>query len=179
MDDNDLSESAKKRAARTIHPIVEFFEIDADNKSENDFINVRQPDRKLLQKDLKSSKGIYAFYNSEMEVIYLGKTKNNLYNEMKNAFGREMEHYKRFKVSHPRSKYSPVNNEKVRPIRRSKFYIWEAAKYFSAYAISDDELIDLVELMMIRLFPNDLLNVRMEGNMTLKPLRVNERVDNG
>jgi len=168
----DVAESLNKVAAeiaeQKIHPIVEFFQVDFDCRSAREFIDISKADRKLLRSSLMAAKGIYAFYNSEYEIIYLGKTKRKLWDEMKNAYSREMQHYERYKVHFARNKYTQGRADKVRPLKRSATYIYDCASYFSAYAIDDDALIDIVELMMIRLFPNDLLNVRMEGNTTLR-----------
>ena len=155
-------------ANQKIHPIVEFFEIDFECRNDREFIDTAQTDRKILRSALSKSKGIYAFYNSEFEVIYVGKTKSNLWNEMKFAFNRRMDHYQRYQVQHPRSKYSEPSNGFVRTIRKKQFYLFDLATHFSAYAIEDDTLIDLIELMMIRIMPNDILNVRMEGNTSLR-----------
>ncbi len=169
MSDGKLTNDATITAEQKIHPIVEFFAVDYDNQGIADFIDTSEDDRKLLRTALKSAKGIYAFYNSEYEIIYLGKTKYDLWTEMKNAFNREMNHYVRYKVSHPRHKYVTGAERKVRPIRNTTTHLYDCAAYFSAYAIEDDTLIDLVELMMIRLCPNDLVNVRIEGNTLLRP----------
>ena len=65
--------------------------------------------------------------------------------------------------------YTVPKSGKMRTLKRRERHIYDCAMRFSAYAIDDDTLIDVVELMMIRLVPNDLLNVRMEGNTTLRP----------
>jgi hypothetical protein len=161
-------DQARELARDKIHPVVEFFEIDGDENSETSFIDLSSDDGKLLRSHLRKAKGIYAFYNSEYEIIYLGKTKNDLWAEMKNAYHRKMDHYFRYRVHHPREKYSG-RSKSLRKISASQLTVAEAATYFSAYHMDDDVLIDIVEMMMIRVLPNDLLNVRMEGNMTLLP----------
>lgn len=163
MTDDEIPEIAKAK----IRPIVEFFLIDIDGKNDREFIDTRLEDRKHLRDALKSTKGLYAFYNSELEIIYVGKTKNNLWTEMISAFNREMGHYERYYVQHPHGKYKETSDGKVRHIRNRKFYLYDSAYCFSAYAINDNDIIDLIELMMIRMMPNDLLNRRIEGNNSL------------
>ncbi len=161
-------DKAKEFARDKIHPVVEFFEITHDDNGGTSFIDISSEDGKLLRSHLRKSKGIYAFYNSEYEIIYLGKTKNDLWTEMKGAFHRKMDHYYRYYVHHPRSKYSG-KFKGLRKISSNQLTVAHAASFFSAYHMDDDVLIDIVEMMMIRVLPNDLLNVRMEGNMTLLP----------
>ena len=171
-----LSTQALEIAKKTIHPIVEFFPIDLEGKNENEFIDtsIDNKDRIELRKALSASKGIYAFYNSEYECIYIGKTKNNLWLEMKTAYNREMNHYQRFTVDHgKKQKYKVPSNGILRPIRARKFHLYDNARYFSAYHIEENDLVDLMELMIVRLMPNDLLNVRMEGNTSLIPTGAN------
>ena len=163
-----LAAKAREAARLQIHPIVEFFPVDVEYQRVTDFIDTKNPDRKALRTALNQSKGIYAFYNSEMEVIYVGKSKSNLWIEMKKTFNRERNHYAKFLVAHPHNRYGVTADGLARPIRKDKFYLSDAAFYFSAYAIKDSTLIDLMELMIIRLIPNDLINVRMEGNKTLR-----------
>jgi hypothetical protein len=150
-----------------MQPIVEFFHISEDQKSERSFLDLSKPDQKKLQDLLKRTCGIYVFYNSEVEVIYVGKTKNKLWDEMINAFNRTMKNYNRFYVSHPRNRYSPRKNGLTRSIAKKQFYLYDTAEYFSAYSISS-EFIDFFEKLLIRMLPNDLLNVRIEGNTSWK-----------
>lgn len=169
MTEHDISHEAAAIAEQRIHPIVEFFPIDYSCRSLRDFIDVQETDRKLLRTALASTKGLYVFYNSEFEIIYLGKTKSKLWTEMKNAYSRPMAHYSRYAVQYPRGRYKEDAGRTLRPLRRGKRFIYDCAAYFSASSIEDDTLIDVFELMLIRLLPNDLLNVRMEGNTTLRP----------
>jgi len=130
------------------------------------FLNEAESDQKSLIEILRQNIGIYAFYNSEFEIIYLGKTKNSLWNEMKSAYMRTMPHYKRYRVKHPRGKFLPPKSGSVRKIKLDSVAVWEAASYFSAYSVAEN-LIDDVEKLLIRIAPNDVLNRRMEGNGSL------------
>ena len=44
--------------------------------------------------------------------------------------------------------------------------MYHAAYFFSAYHV-EEGFIDEVEKLLIRMIPNDLLNHRMEGNLSL------------
>jgi len=155
-------------------PIVEFLPVDRKDKG-NSFINLKSSDRKDLQSVLKSTIGVFSFYNSEMEIIYVGKTKNNLWTEMISVYARKMGHYRRFYVAHAYNQYRPTPTGGVRKIAQRQFFLYDAAAYFSAYAISE-EFIDIFETLVIRLIPNDLLNVRMEGNLSLTSFRPTRRI---
>jgi hypothetical protein len=160
-----ISKSAAEKIQQKIHPIAEFFELDQNEV----LLDTSHEDKKKLAQLLRKSKGIYAFYNSEAEVIYVGKTKTSLWTEMKNAYGRRMNHYTRFFVNHPKKfTFEERANGKTRQIERRSFSVWNVATFFSAYHVEDDDLIDIIEMMMIRMMPNDLINVRMEGNTTLR-----------
>ncbi len=163
-----LAAQSKSLSKRAISPIVEFFETEMCQKSERSFIDVSKEDRKALQKALKAAKGVYSFYNSELEIIYVGKTKNDLWTEMCNAYSRKMPHYHRYYVNHPHGKYSAGKGRALRQIKRDAMYLYDAASYFSAYSV-EENLIDAFETLIIRMIPNDLLNVRMEGNELLSP----------
>lgn len=146
--------------------IVELFTVEWSESNNRAFLNKEKSDHSDLIKVLEGSVGIYAFYNSEMEIIYLGKTKSNLWNEMQNAFVRDMPHYKRYRVQHPRDKFRPTKSGQARKLQLQNMGVWEAATYFSAYAV-DPDYIDDVEKLLIRVAPNDILNKRMEGNGSL------------
>jgi hypothetical protein len=161
--------ASTKNHATLIQPIVEQFAVEQDHKAERNFIDTSKADRKELRELLKSSVGIYAFYNSELEVVYVGKTKNNLWSEMKQAFNRPMSNYSRYRVVHPRDRFAnPADN--IRPLKVQKFFVYNAAYFFSAYAVPLD-FVDVIETLLIRVFSNDLINVQMAGNNSLLPYR--------
>jgi hypothetical protein len=161
---NKARVAAVKQAA-AVRPIVEFFPLDEDG----DFLSKSQPDHVHLRKLLSQACGIYSFYNSELEVIYIGKTvERNIFAEAKNAYRREMLHYERYRVHHPRGRFANANDGKVRKISKAALSLHDAAQYFSAYALNA-EMISPIETLLIRMLPNDLLNVRMEGNTSLEP----------
>jgi hypothetical protein len=151
-------------------PIVEFFPIDRQPKNVRQFIDVGRQDRKDLRDLLKNHIGIYAFYNSEMEVIYVGKSETQLFSEMVQTFNRKIERYFRYWMNHEygrdaQGKFKIVSG--VRQIKRHEMFLYDAAAYFSAYAVDEDD-VGWVEQLLIRMIPNDLLNLKMEGNGSLE-----------
>jgi hypothetical protein len=148
------------------HIIVELFKCEWSDKHYRSFLNEAREDHKELITILSKSKGIYSFYNSELEIIYIGKTKRNLWDEMKVAYCRKMPHYQRYAVSHPHKKYRAQTNGKPRKIQSITPYVYQTAIYFSAYRVSEN-YIDDMEKFLIRIMPNDIVNTRMEGNKTI------------
>ena len=159
------SVASAKFHAGLIRPIVELFPVDKGSGRKRSFIDLSLPDRKLLKSALEKEVGIYAFYNSELEVVYVGKTQNNFWDEMKQTFNRKMTHYKRYQVNHSHGRYS-VPQSGVRKMKLEDFHFYDAAEYFSAYVVPVD-FIDIFETMLIRVFSNDLINVQMAGNSSL------------
>jgi hypothetical protein len=153
-------------AVALFNVIVELFACEWSEKNWRAFLNKDNADHDDLISILQSSKGIYAFYNSEYEIIYLGKTKNNLWEEMQSAYVREMPHYKRYRVKHPYEKFKLTNSGNARKLQLTNVNVYDAAVYFSAYAV-DEKYIDDIEKLLIRIAPNDILNKRMEGNGSL------------
>jgi hypothetical protein len=146
--------------------IVELFGVEMSDRNSRGFLNEKNADHRNLIDVLDGSVGIYAFYNSEMEIIYLGKTNTNLWTEMQSAYVRDMPHYKRYRVRHPRERYKATTSGRARKLQLQNMAVWEAAFYFSAYAVHP-EYVDDVEKLLIRVAPNDILNKRMEGNGSL------------
>ena len=78
------------------------------------------------------------------------------------AFNRDRKSQLVWRVSHPDigQGFEPAY-QKQRPIRKCKVYLCDIAFYFSAYKV-DVSLINNVEAIMIRVFANELTNVRIE-----------------
>ena len=152
---------------RLFKVIVELFECEWSDKHKRNFLNEAKADHKILIDLLKKTTGIYSFYNSELEIIYVGKTKFDLWTEMKNAYNRQMPKYKRYVVSHPHEKYAHTKSGLARKIVSQSLAVWQTASYFSAYAVNE-EYIDELESFIIRLMPNDVANVKMEGNASIE-----------
>lgn len=145
-----------------VHPVVEFFEIEKTQTAQKKkWLPFDANTHRALRDDLAGSKGIYAFYNSEGEIIYMGRTlKLDLFEELKNAFNRDFPSYEVLAVKHAWKKYKP-NTHDVRQIKRKTVRLVETARYFSCYRVVSD-LIQPLEALLIRMIPNDVINVRME-----------------
>ena len=145
-----------------VTPLVEFFEIELTKTSHaKKWLPFDVKKERELWNKLKESQGIYVFYNSEGEVIYLGKTRSQtLFEEMKNAFNRDFPSYQILTVKHPWKKFKQSDNG-TRQIKKANVHLHETAKYFSCYEVSG-ELISSLEALLIRVMPNNLINVRIE-----------------
>ena len=167
----NLVEKAKKREAvnciiNSIKPIIEYYTIDHSESKQGKNWEIIKSDNgigKKIKEDLKLSHGIYIFYNSQCEAIYLGKAKNlNLWAEMNKTFNRKRKSQYVWAVYHPDKvqDFTPAH-EKLRELKKTNVYLYDIASYFSAYEV-DKNLIDNLESLLIRGFANDLNNVRME-----------------
>ena len=149
-------------------PIVEFFPV--FNLGSVSVFDDKNENHEPLRKALVAKKGIYSFYNSEGEIIYVGQSSTNLWRRMRQSFEREKARYEGYFVNHPRERFSPRQDQRVRKIKRMPLRLEEAAELFSAYEIAAKN-IDPIEQLIIRLIPNDLINIRMEGNLSLRAAR--------
>ncbi|WP_156362710.1 hypothetical protein [Rubellimicrobium mesophilum] len=114
--------------------------------------------------DLKTSNGLYIFYDSSTAPVYVGiargqfiwKRCNQSYNEFR-ARGRQI-----LKVDHPTTEGGRYVKDRPRRIYRADLALKNIATYFSAYAVSKEHIGGL-EAFAIRAFGGNLMNVRMEG----------------
>jgi hypothetical protein len=146
-----------------VRTIAEFFPVAATDSKQGarfEILDQNDPRHKPLCLLLRNTKaGLYSFYNSEASIIYLGKTKNNLWSELNNAFNRDMAAHEIWFVRHPQNKSF---TRSPRPIRRTNVHLYDTAQFFSAYEV-DERFVDKLEAMFIRMLPNNLTNVRIEG----------------
>jgi len=157
-----------KSQLQTIRPIVEIFPIKATKRKvawdvfrgESDSSGYEQG----LKHALQSVNGIYVFYDSRGDALYAGKAKlQPIWKEMNLAFNRKRGEVQAIMlVDHPVSSntFSPAH-EKSRQPKPTQLYLREIAHYFSAYEV-DVGMIDDVEALLVRAFPNNLLNIKME-----------------
>jgi hypothetical protein len=168
-----LSKS-RKAAVRTaqlemIRPIVEFYPISlCDSKFEAGFnLFDSSSSASLYSRGLKDtlcqSFGIYIFYDSRGQALYVGKARDqSLWKEMNLAFNRPREVQMIALVKHPtRNQEFKPGYEKLRQPRGTQLELCDLAYYFSAYGV-DDGMIEDLEALMVRGFANNLLNVKME-----------------
>ena len=161
---------------RSIFPIVEFFPIQSKGAVKgagSGFLPNKGRGHSLYKgvaDALGRAKGIYIFYDSRGRALYVGKAKRlMLYKEMLNAFNRELRTQKIVCIDHPERQqaFLPGWEKLCRPLKTQKL-LSEMAAYFSAYAVHPD-MIDDVEALLVRGFPNDLLNIKMERFKHSKP----------
>ncbi|MDE3057025.1 MAG: hypothetical protein KGJ59_03600 [Bacteroidota bacterium] len=147
-----------------IRPIVEFYPLKpVKRKVKWLILDPKLPRDGLIQAELKSAHGIYIFYNSQCRAIYLGKADQlTLWKELTNAFNRKREAQTLFKVLHPitGNAFKPAYKKK-RGIRKRHVYLHEIASFMSAYEVGD-ALIRNLEALLMRAFPNELTNAKME-----------------
>ncbi|OAX87925.1 hypothetical protein A7D16_13880 [Xanthomonas nasturtii] len=153
----------------TIRPIVEFYAIDrCDSKFEAGFnLFDCSSNASLYARGLKdmlcNSYGIYIFYDSRGQALYVGKAREqSLWKEMNLAFNRKRAVQKITLVNHPvRNQEFKPGYEKLRQPKDMQLELFDLALYFSAYGV-DDGMIEDMEALMVRGFANNLLNVKME-----------------
>jgi len=159
-----------------IRPIAEFFPIDATESSRGikyELFPAGKKDHPLkisLRDSLQNARGIYVFYDSRGRALYAGKARDqSLWAEMKNAFNRDRDTQKVFRVSHPerRTKFTPAHQNRNARIKIIQLRLSDLAAFFSAYEV-DDGMINKLEALLVRGFANDLLNKRMEEFGLLK-----------
>ena len=150
-------------------PVVEFFPLEPVPSSHGAkwelFPKGDHPYLDGLRTRLQEASGIYVFYDSRGQAIYVGKTANqSLWNEMKDAFNRDRNDLQRVRrVGHPTSKIAYKGAEELkRQIRWENVELNHIASYVSAYSVHH-ELIGKIEALLIRGFANDLLNAKMES----------------
>ena len=165
------SQNAAVRTAQltTIQPIVEFYRIKLTPSKRETCSQVFDggEDDSLyaqgLKVALKDSCGIYIFYDSRGQALYVGKAREQtIWKEMNLAFNRKRDVQKISLVHHPeRNQEFKPGYEKLRQPKDTQLELCELACYFSAYDVADGMINDL-EALMVRSFANNLLNVRME-----------------
>lgn len=174
LDANQIAKIVKKAIERgkgdarkySIKPIVEYYPIDLTKSKRGakwEIFKMTGSREKKIKDILVKAHGIYVFYNSQCNAIYIGKAKErNLWGEMKNAFNRAREPQVLWCVNHPSTggDFLPAC-ERPRQIKKIKVYLHDIAHYFSAYSIEKD-LIDNAEALLIRVFANDLTNEKIE-----------------
>lgn len=167
-----------------VRPIVEIFPIDAHQRSQKggawDVFDGGKSAAGYMQglKDaLQNAHGIYIFYDSSGDALYAGKARKQfIWAEMNNAFNRSRKEVQEVMlVNHPVSKDKFVAaHEKSRQPRPTQLFLHQLAHYFSAYEV-EDAMIDDVESLLVRAFPNNLLNVKMERFTADRQLRQQNR----
>lgn len=165
-----------------IKPIVEFFPINAVPAGRLEKRLEVIPTKQSASKHLKglhaalldAKAGLYIFYDTRGRALYAGQTKSqNIWKEMNAAFNRDRSAQVMTLVRHPENavEFKPAH-EKVRQPTDRTLKLHDLAAYFSAYEVIP-EMVDDLEALLVRAFPNDLLNFKMEkfGKTTRKTVK--------
>jgi hypothetical protein len=166
-----VEKSAVRRAeASAIRPIVEYCRLDrcASKRDARYEIFSTAGEGSLylqgLKDELNAHHGVYIFYDSRGRALYVGKTvKLTLWQEITNAYNRDRSVQNIRRVEHPQRR-QPFRkaDEQRRQIKPANVQLHDMAAYLSAYRVADG-MISEVEAMLIRGFPNDLLNIKVEN----------------
>lgn len=166
--------SRKRTHEEAIRPVVEFFQIRRTNVGSGDTCRIfdagrgddEHPYLAGLKRELDTRKGIYVFYDSRGCGLYVGKTRaQTLWKEINLAYNRDRDPHLQsiLRVQHPERRQDFRNSDEMRrQIRPINVRLHELAHYVSAYEVVE-EMIGDVESLLIRAFPNDLLNKKIEN----------------
>jgi hypothetical protein len=152
----------------SIKPILEFYPLNRElsrNGAMYEVLNVKITRNKTIQSILKRTKGVYIFYNSQGQAIYVGKAlKQYLWSEIKSAFNRKRENQTIYRTNYPESgnSFTEVYKDKNRKIRKHNLKLHDLATYLSVYEV-ESSLISPFEAALIRIFPNQIMNSRVEA----------------
>lgn len=161
-------ESRKSAFKETIRPIIEMYALDSVPQAKGDgrvmWDKAAGRYGAELRARLEAANGVYIFYDSSGRALYVGKAKSTkLWGEMNNAFNRERDVQTVKLTRHPvREKAFVPGDEQHRQIHPTQLMLADMARYVSVYAVAP-EMINEVEALLVRAFPNNVLNVRMEN----------------
>lgn len=170
-----VAKASKRRSeSEAITPIVEFFQIQRTKVGNGDTCRIfdagkgddEHPYLSGLKRELEGHRGVYIFYDSRGRALYAGKTKaQSLWKEINLAYNRDRDPnlQRIMRVQHPERRQDfRTSDEMRRQIRPINVRLHELAEYVSAYQVVDGMIGD-IESLLIRAFPNDLLNKKIEN----------------
>lgn len=155
-------ELRKVQIAHSISTILEYAPIAANHKAQAEYSQIKAEDgygHPEIRKRLEDKRGIYVFYSSLCQAVYVGKANDTeLWRECNTAFNRDLKS-DLYKVNHPSE-----NKKQPRRITLSKCStkVYKVATFLSVYEV-DKALVDMVEALLIRAFINQLPNVKIEN----------------
>lgn len=162
----------KRTHSAVIRPIVEFFEIQKSWSRGGANLEIFSPGSGEnahpylagLKAELLRHHGVYMFYDSRGRALYAGQARSQpLWNEIKQAYNRNRGVQNIRRVNHPAQRQDfRTSDEMRRQIRSTNVQLCDLAAYISAWRVADGMICDL-EALLIRAFPNDLLNTKMEN----------------
>lgn len=159
--------AADQAASSAVHHLIEFFPVERTLKERHyrifddvDGGAYRQGLRNLLSE----KRGIYVFYDSRGRALYVGRTtRQTLWTEINAAYNRVRSSQKITLVRHPKLKqwaFSGAAATRKQP-KDAVVKLHDLAAFFSAYEVAPAMIANL-EALIIRAFPNDLMNSKME-----------------
>ena len=159
--------------SRAIQPIVEFLQVEkapygAGGKfrifSVKDETGNERPYLNGLKAELDNNYGVYLFHDSRGRALYAGKARyQTLWVELHSAYNRRRSVQNILRVKHLQSRKDfRTSDEITRQIRPVNVPLHELVEYVSGYRVAEG-MIENVESLLIRAFPNDLLNKRIEN----------------
>ena len=144
---NALRKFENQKLSSAVAPVVEFHKLNFDHGHNVDTLRRRIDDEVVIE-NLKRTPGIYAFYETQGRLVYVGKTeKNNLFQEMTQRYA---------------GKKVPFRVLKGGKAKQENASIKDVATYFSAYKVHD-HLISNVEALLTRIIINNASNLRVES----------------
>ncbi|MFT4954903.1 MAG: hypothetical protein ACI8U3_001277 [Brevundimonas sp.] len=162
----------KRTHEAVIRPVVEFFEIQPEWSRGGANVEIFSPSAgddahpylAGLKAELLAARGVYLFYDSRGRALYAGQARSqSLWKEINLAFNRDRGVQKIRRVNHPVQRQDfRTFDEMRRQIRSTNVRLYDLAAYVSAWRVADGMICDL-EALLIRAFPNDLLNTKMEN----------------
>ncbi len=164
------SAAVRKAQIETIQPIVELYPINRCGSAREANWEVFDGGKsatlyaKGLKTALQDSYGIYIFYDSRGQALYVGKAREqSIWKEMNHAFNRSRGEVQSIKLTrHPeRNQEFKPGYEKLRQPKDTQLDLYDLSCYFSAYHVEDGMIEDL-EALMVRGFANNLMNIKME-----------------
>jgi hypothetical protein len=145
---NALNKMRAQTLERAIVPIAEYHYLDDDHgKSVNSLAN-RINNERLIVKLQGQEGGIYAFFDSTGELVYVGKTTKNLFTEIQQRYSGKKIHFRTLSKK-----------------GKSKWNTWavkDVAQFISAYGV-DKAFATNVEALLTRLIINIASNIRVES----------------
>ena len=169
-----VDEAAEVRThSRAIQPIVEFLQVQKSPYGSGGKFRIfsvkdkegnAQPYLSGVKAELDDNHGVYIFHDSRGRALYAGKARNqSLWVELHNAFNRARAVQNILRVNHLQSRKDfRTSDEITRQIRPVNVPLHELVEYVSGYRVADG-MINNLESLLIRAFPNDLLNKRIEN----------------
>ena len=144
-----ISNYSEKITGSAINPIYELRKIKPRKYGQTFLIYDEETIQEEIKNALDGKKGIYAFYNSQAKLIYVGKTSNNFFTEISQQLGRDIEVYE--------------ENFQKKKIKQGTI-----VNYFSAYEVKEPKLISDIEALIIRLTYTENLNEKLENFSSVK-----------